>query len=105
MSNALSEDQPFTDREIFLIRQASPIAHVIGERQPLHKTESRRWEGLCPFFPDDPSHTINVLPTRGLWICFGCNDGGDVFDYVKRLHKLDFKQAVARLYRQLEAEL
>lgn len=50
----------------------------------------------CPLHEDKaPSMTVN--PDKQVFYCFGCGEGGDVITFVKKLHGLSFKQALAYL--------
>jgi hypothetical protein len=49
--------------------------------------------GLCPFHPE--SHpSFYIEPQRKIWHCFGCNAGGDVFDFIMRIEHCRFRSAV-----------
>jgi hypothetical protein len=51
---------------------------------------------LCPFHPDkNPSLSVNE--DKGLFHCFGCGAGGDVFNFVQLIEKVSFKEACERL--------
>ncbi|WP_165781086.1 CHC2 zinc finger domain-containing protein [Streptosporangium minutum] len=92
----------FSDREIFLIQRASPIDGIVSDYVPLHRTDDGHLAGPCPFQPKDSTHEIKVLPQRGLWICFGCVDGGDVIGFIRKRHNLTYVQAAERLLRELD---
>jgi len=50
----------------------------------------------CPLHEDQsPSMTVNV--DKQVFYCFGCGEGGDVITFIKKLHGLSFKQALAYL--------
>ena len=49
--------------------------------------------GVCPFH-DDRSPSMNVNPSLGIYKCFACGAGGDVFKFVQEHEKMDFKGAV-----------
>ena len=49
--------------------------------------------GLCPFHDDQkPSFSVNL--SKGVWNCFACSAGGDVFSFVERRDGVSFTQAV-----------
>jgi DNA primase catalytic core len=52
--------------------------------------------GLCPFH-EEKTPSFTVTPAKGLWHCFGCNEGGDAIRFVERFEKLGFREAVATL--------
>jgi len=50
-------------------------------------------KGLCPFHPDSkPSLSVNGW--KGLWYCFACCKGGDVFTFIMLIEKIPFPKAV-----------
>ena len=58
------------------------------------------WMGLCPFHSEKtPSLSIN--PDKGVWRCFGCNQGGSCLDWVMKRDGLTFPQAKAALLDRL----
>jgi DNA primase len=74
------------------IRARVDLVDLIGAVVPL-KRAGERWKGLCPFHQEKtPSFTVN--PQRGIFYCFGCHAGGDVFEFLKRHDHLDFLEAV-----------
>jgi len=64
----------------------------------LHKI-GKEWTGRCPLH-DDSKASLSVNPDLHLWNCFGCGKGGDCFDWVQELRKVDFKTACAQLQGQ-----
>jgi DNA primase len=77
------------------VREAADLVDVAGEHVRLKK-KGRTWEGLCPFHEEKtPSFSIDA--EKGLYYCFGCHQGGDVFKFVMQLENLNFPEAVERL--------
>jgi hypothetical protein len=49
--------------------------------------------GLCPLHSErHPSFYVH--PERRIWFCFGCNRGGDLFDFVMSVECCDFRRAL-----------
>ena len=70
-------------------------AEVIGRYVQL-KTRGRKAIGLCPFHGErTPSFSVDL--ERGLWYCFGCSEGGSVYNFLMRIEGLNFPQAVKKL--------
>ena len=68
---------------------------VIGRYVQL-KTRGRKAIGLCPFHSErTPSFSVDL--ERGLWYCFGCSEGGSVYNFLMRIEGLNFPQAVKKL--------
>jgi DNA primase len=77
------------------VRSASDIVRVIGEVVTL-KPKGREYVGLCPFH-DDRNPSMTVSPAKQIYKCFVCGSGGDVFNFVKNFHKLEFREALEHL--------
>jgi DNA primase len=70
-------------------------ADIIGRYVQL-KTRGRKAIGLCPFHNErTPSFSVDL--ERGLWYCFGCSEGGSVYNFLMRIEGLNFPQAVKKL--------
>lgn len=77
------------------ILAAVDIVDVIGERVAL-KLKGREYLGLCPFHADhNPS--MSVSPTKQIFKCWSCGEGGDVIKFVQKFHKLEFRAALELL--------
>ena len=80
------------------IKDAASIEEVVGQYVKLVQ-RGRNLLGLCPFHADTkPSFT--VAPDKGIFHCFGCGVGGNVFSFVMQYHRLSFPEAVAELARR-----
>ena len=67
------------------------------------RTGVDRATALCPFH-DDRNPSLGIDGGRGLYKCFSCGAGGDVFNFVRQYHKehqgeeLPFMQAVRHVH-------
>ena len=78
-----------------LIASKINAADVIGRYVQL-KTRGRKAIGLCPFHGErTPSFSVDL--ERGLWYCFGCSEGGSVYNFLMRIEGLSFPLAVKKL--------
>jgi len=91
------------DEDIAKVRDATDVVQLITERVAL-KQRGRLWWGCCPFH-NEKTPSFKVDPASGLWHCFGCGEGGDVFGYVMRTDGLDFGEAVRTLAERAHIEL
>lgn len=90
-----------SDRE--RVREAADIVRVVGEAVAL-KPKGREFVGLCPFH-DDHKPSMNVVPSKQIFHCFVCQAGGDVFDFVMRFYKMDFREALEFLAEKFSIDL
>lgn len=84
-----------SDEIIEEVRAAADVVDVVGDYVRLKKRGSN-FIGLCPFHAEK-TPSFNVNPRLGIFKCFGCGEGGDVFSFVSRVENLPFPEAVRRL--------
>jgi DNA primase len=90
------------DRE--KVRQNTDFLALVSETVELRQRGAQDFWGCCPFHHEkSPSFHINVA--TGLWKCFGCGAGGDVFEYVMKRENLDFPDAIRYLAERAGIEL
>ncbi|QVQ53579.1 DNA primase [Spiractinospora alimapuensis] len=92
------------DEDIALVREQTPVADVLGDFIQLRNAGGGSLKGLCPFH-DEKSPSLNVSPARGLWHCFGCQEGGDVFTFLQKIDQLSFVEAVETLAHRAGIQL
>jgi DNA primase (bacterial type) len=78
-----------------MIAAAHPLPSVVGAVIPL-ETAGNEWRGCCPFH-NDGSPSLYIYKGGHRWYCFGCGKGGDVIDFVRELHRVDFRRAASML--------
>lgn len=78
------------------IRRDHPITDVVVASGLQLRPMGGRLSGVCPFHGDTRPSLI-VYPATQSYYCFGCGAGGDVIDFVTRLNKVGFKEAVELL--------
>lgn len=77
------------------IRQQADIVDVISHYLPLEK-KGRGYVAVCPFHDDhDPSLTIT--PSKNIFKCFVCGEGGDVFSFVRKMDGVSLPEAVIKV--------
>ncbi|MFD9792144.1 DNA primase [Streptomyces sp. NPDC059070] len=84
------------DDDVKAVRDAVPIDAVVSEYLQLRNAGGGNLKGLCPFH-DEKSPSFQVSPSKGLFHCFGCQEGGDTIAFVRKIDHLSFSEAVERL--------
>ncbi|WP_030566235.1 DNA primase [Streptomyces aureocirculatus] len=84
------------DEDVKAVRDAVPIDAVVSEYLQLRNAGGGNLKGLCPFH-DEKSPSFQVSPSKGLFHCFGCQEGGDTLTFVMKVDHLTFSEAVERL--------
>ncbi|HEX3552310.1 MAG TPA: CHC2 zinc finger domain-containing protein [Thermoanaerobaculia bacterium] len=77
------------------VREASNLLKLAGELTTLRPI-GRRHYGLCPFH-EEKKPSFSIDPERGLYFCYGCNQGGDVIAFHRKVRGLSFNQALEDL--------
>lgn len=86
------------------IRQAVEIESVIQDYVPIEPDQSGRYWAICPFHSGDTDPSFCVTPSMGIYKCFGCGVGGDVFDFLMEYHGWTFTDALDHLAEQAGIE-
>ncbi|HET9260253.1 MAG TPA: DNA primase [Acidimicrobiia bacterium] len=81
--------------DIDRVREASDIVELISEVTQVKKS-GRSYMAVCPFH-EEKTPSMSVDRARGLYHCFGCGKGGDVFDFVRETRGVDFGEALDML--------
>lgn len=81
------------------VRDQADIVRVVSQYVDLKKKGGRYW-GCCPFHGEKtPSFTVDE--SKGLFHCFGCGAGGDVFTFVMKEENISFPEALKLLANKL----
>ncbi len=85
------------------IKEETDIVEVVRRYVTLQASGSA-FKGLCPFHREKtPSFHVN--PSRQIFKCFGCAEGGDVISFLMKVETLTFPEAVETLARPLDIDL
>lgn len=90
----------FSDADLQQVRERSRIDDVVREYVTLKPSGGGNLKGLCPFH-DEKTPSFSVSADRGLFHCFGCGEGGDVFTFLMKIDQLTFVEAVNKLAERL----
>jgi DNA primase len=85
--------------DVDAVRQRSEIVKVVSEHLQLKKAGADSMVGLCPFHPEK-TPSLSVSPSKQVYYCFGCGEGGDLFRFLQKVENLSFTEAVERLASQ-----
>jgi DNA primase len=85
------------------VRSRTDIAEVIGRHVALQR-RGRNLVGLCPFH-QEKTPSFHVISEKGIFHCFGCQTGGDVFKFLMLVEGLSFLEAVKELAAPLNVTI
>lgn len=81
------------------ILAAIQIENYIGKEIELKPSGVNR-KGCCPFH-DEKTPSFVVSPTKGIFKCYGCGEGGNVIGWVMKRNRMTFPEAVKTLAKEL----
>ena len=84
--------------DIERIRDKTDLVELAAEVTKV-KRSGRTVMAVCPFH-QEKTPSLSIDPARGLYHCFGCGKGGDIFAWVQETQNLDFREAIELLARR-----
>ncbi len=74
------------------VRARADLVDIIGEHVAL-KRSGKDFKARCPFH-EERTPSFYVVPSKGFYKCFGCDESGDVFTFLMKRLGLSFVDAV-----------
>jgi DNA primase len=85
------------------VRARADIVEIIGEHVAL-KRAGKDFKARCPFH-EERTPSFYVVPGKGFYKCFGCNESGDVFTFLMKRVGLSFIEAVKMVAERTGVEI
>ena len=83
----------YSDEFIERVRSNSNLIRLFEAKGIQLKKQSADYVCKCPFHADKKP-SLHVNPAKGLWNCFGCGEGGDAIQFVRRAYGYSFREAI-----------
>lgn len=83
------------EEKIDEIKNSVDIVDVISRYVPLKK-QGTNYKGVCPFHQEKTPSFV-VSPSKGIYHCFGCHKGGNVFSFLMDYRNVTFIEAVEEI--------
>ncbi len=75
------------EEAISQIKDRLDIVEVVSQTVVLKKSGANYW-GLCPFH-NDKKPSFCVSPSKGIYKCFSCGEGGDALTFLLKTQNKD----------------
>lgn len=92
-----TEKKRMIDREEIKrrVKEQVDLSEFIGREIELKRAGQAEWKACCPFHNEKtPSFTVFNKGDGWAFHCFGCDAGGDVFEWIMRRKGIDFPAAL-----------
>lgn len=80
------------------LKDSIRLSEWIGRDIQLKPAGDGEWSALCPFH-NEKSPSFTVSDHKQIFHCFGCNESGDLFDWVMQRRNVPFPEALAEVAR------
>ena len=80
------------DEFVERVNERTDIYSVVSHYVALTQKSGRFW-GQCPFH-NEKTASFSVSPDKGLFYCFGCQTGGNVFKFLSLIENITYFEAV-----------
>ena len=74
------------------VRERSDIYDVVSRYVPLTLKNGRFW-ACCPFH-EEKTPSFSVSPDKGIFYCFGCHEGGNIFKFISKMENVTYFEAI-----------
>ena len=82
--------------DIAALKERHPLGEVVEASGIRLHGRGRVRQGVCPFH-EEAEGSFTVYADSQRWYCFGCGEGGDVLDFIRRAEGLSLPEAIRRL--------
>jgi DNA primase len=85
------------------ILRSVDFLRIVGRHCELTRKGKNYW-ACCPFH-EEKTPSFSVDPDKGLYHCFGCKEGGNVFTFLEKMEGLGYREALNRLAAEAGVDL
>ena len=82
--------------DIPALKARHPLGDTVEAAGVRLRGRGRVRQGVCPFH-DEAEGSFTVYADSQRYYCFGCGEGGDVLDFIRRAENLSLPEAIQRL--------
>lgn len=91
------------DETVRQILDAAKVEEVVGDFVSLRRRGSEYW-ACCPF-NNEKTPSFHIVPSKGIYYCFGCNKGGSAVGLVMDYEHMSYVEALRYLAKKYNIEI
>lgn len=92
-----------SDKSVQQIYDTVKVEEIVGDFVHL-KRRGINYIGLCPFH-HEKTPSFNVSPSKGIFKCFGCGEGGDGVQFVMKIENISYPEALRFVAKKYNIQL
>lgn len=92
-----------SEKSVQQIYDTALVEEVVGDFVHL-KRRGINYIGLCPFH-HEKTPSFNVSPSKGIFKCFGCGEGGDAVQFVMKIENVSYPEALRFIANKYNIQL
>ncbi|MDD7454769.1 MAG: DNA primase [Bacteroidales bacterium] len=91
------------DETVREILDTAKVEEVVGDFVSLRRRGSEYW-ACCPFH-NEKTPSFHVVPSKGIYYCFGCHKGGSAVGFVMDYEHMSYVEALRYLAKKYNIEI
>lgn len=91
------------DETVREILDAAKVEEVVGDFVSLRRRGAEYW-ACCPFH-NEKTPSFHVVPSKGIYYCFGCHKGGSAVGFVMDYEHMSYVEALRYLAKKYNIEI
>ena len=91
------------DETVRQILDTAKVEEVVGDFVSLRRRGSEYW-ACCPFH-NEKTPSFHVVPSKGIYYCFGCHKGGSAVGFVMDYEHMSYMEALRYLAKKYNIEI
>lgn len=91
------------DETVRQILDTAKVEEVVGDFVSLRRRGSEYW-ACCPFH-NEKTPSFHIVPSKGIYYCFGCHKGGSAVGFVMDYEHMSYVEALRYLAKKYNIEI
>lgn len=93
----------YSEEQLNAMAEQIDLADYIAQTEELQK-RGQNYFIRCPFHEADDTPSLCIYPETNRWYCYGCNRGGNIFNWIVQFEQTSFPKAVEKVIQILGVE-
>ena len=94
----------YTQEDLHALAEKIDIVDYIGATEELRRNGSNYFTN-CRFHTGDDTASLCIYPDSQRWYCFGCHEGGNIYNWIMKTNNVSFGDAVDKVAKLTGTEV